>query len=269
MLRHIAITVAVTALLLSACSDDAPANDGAISGGITVFAAASLTEAFEEIGAAFEDANPNVSVEFNFAGSQELRTQLEQGAPADVFASANHVQMDLAVEAGEIAGEPRTFAHNYLVVIVPKSNEAGIETLHDLANPGVKVVLAQPQVPAGAYARELLDAASASPDYVTDFAERVLDNVVSEEPNVRQIVAKVQLDEADAGIVYTTDVTPEVAADLNVIEIPSELNLPASYPIAITDGAGAPDIAQAFIDYVLSDDGQAILSAHGFLVANP
>lgn len=266
MYKCIALIVGAASLLIGGCGDSGSGSsaEGGVSGDVTVFAAASLTDAFEEIGDAFEAANEGVSVEFNFAGSQALRTQLEQGAPADVFASANDPQMDLAGEAGEIAGEAVEFAHNVLVVIVPGSNEAGIETLEDLARPGLKIVLAQPEVPAGQYSRAFLDAASADGALGADYGDRVLANVVSEETNVRQVVTKVQLDEADAAIVYASDVTAEIADDLTVIEIPERLNQIASYPIAMTKEAGNPSAAAAFIDFVLSSEGEAILAAHGF-----
>lgn len=265
----IAPALVAATLLAAACGDDGETEgDGSLSGDVTVFAAASLAEAFEEIGAAFEAANPGVSVEYNFAGSQELRTQLEQGARADVFASANLAQMDLAIGAGAVDGEPVVFARNRLVVIIPERNEAGIETLADLANPGIKIVVAGPEVPVGAYARTLLDDAAADPGFGSDFAERVLANVVSEEPNVRQVLAKVQLDEADAGIVYTSDVTADLADDVNAIEIPPGLSPVAAYPIAVTSDADDPVTAQAFIDFVLGREGQEIMSAHGFPVVD-
>lgn len=266
MYRYIALIIGAASLLVAGCGDSGSESsaEGGVSGEITVFAAASLTDAFREIGEAFEAANEGVSVEFNFAGSQALRTQIEQGAPADVYAPANATQMDAAVEAGQIAGEPVEFTRNDLVVIVPRGNEAGIETLEDLARPGLKIVLAQREVPAGQYSRAFLEAASADGALGADYGERVLENVVSEETNVRQVVTKVQLDEADAGIVYASDVTGEAADDLVVIEIPERLNQIASYPMAVTKDAGNPEAAAAFIDFVLSSDGVAILTAHGF-----
>lgn len=239
-----------------------------VSGSITVFAAASLTNAFGDMATAFEDANPEASVRFNFAGSQELRTQMEQGAEADAFAPADTKQMDNAVASG-VAAEPSTvFAHNRLVVIIPKDNPADIERLQDLASPGVKLVLASAEVPVGNYSRQFLDNASADPEFEAGYADDVLANLVSEESNARQVVAKVQLGEVDAGIVYASDVTAEVSGDVTIIDIPEEINVIGTYPIALTvepDNAGA---AQAFIDFVLSDEGQAILASHGFLPAD-
>jgi molybdate transport system substrate-binding protein len=274
----VGLPVILMAVAFAACGDDddeqestatsAESQDASLAtGSITVFGASSLTEAFEEMSRAFREANPDVDVSFNFAGSQGLRTQLEQGASADVFASANMSQMDDAVESGVVQPDGPVFARNRLVVIVPKANEAGIETLQDLANPGVKVVLANPDVPVGDYSRQFLEQASADPAFGEDYGSKVLANVVSEESNVRQVASKVQLGEADAGIVYTSDVGGDLAEDVIAIEIPDELNEIATYPIAVTTEAGNEETAQAFIDFVLSEEGQAILESHGFLPA--
>lgn len=225
---------------------------------LTVFAAASLTEAFTEIGAAYEDANDGTTVSFNFSGSQVLATQIIEGGPADVFAAADVEQMDRAAGEGRIEGEASIFALNRLVVIVPADNPANIESAEDLARPGVKLVLAAAEVPAGRYARQLIDHLPAG----AGFAERVEDNVVSNESNVRQVVAKVQLGEADAAIVYATDVTADVAEEVAVIEVPDESNVMARYVIAVVEGAS--DEAQEFVAFVLSAEGARILESHGF-----
>ena len=171
---------------------------------LTVFAAASLTDAFAEIGQAFEATHPGVNVVFNFGGSQNLRTQLEQGAQADVFASANQKEMDAVAAAGLAApGAARTFVTNRILVVLPKSNPGAVHTLQDLARPGLKLILADEAVPAGRYARQVLDGLNAT--YGASFRDDVLANVVSNEDNVKQVVAKVQLGEADAGIVYASD----------------------------------------------------------------
>jgi molybdate transport system substrate-binding protein len=237
----------------------------AMSGTLTVFAAASLSDAFNEIGKNIEAVNPRAEVNFSFAGSSTLRTQLLQGAPADVFASANQENMQQAKEGGVIPGEPRTFVHNRLVVIVPAANPAGIMTLQDLAKPGIKLVLAQQDVPVGTYARQSLDKLSQDPAYGTHLSSRVLTNLASEEANVKAVVTKVQLGEADAGIVYSSDVTPDVRDAVEVIEIPDQVNVTADYPMAVVEDAANPSGAQAFIDYVLSPDGQEILKTHGFI----
>jgi len=233
-------------------------------GSLTVFAAASLTDAFNEIASVLTDRTPGLSITFNFGGSQALVTQLEQGAAADVFASANLRQMEVAQSKGLIDGEPVIVVRNRLVIVAPASNPAGIASPADLARPGVKLVLAQPDVPVGEYARESLCRMAADPaTYGPDFVSRVAANVVSEEDNVRAVLTKVQLGEADAGIVYASDVTPDTAADVQTIAIPDPVNVVASYPIAPVAG-GNRALADAFISYVLSPEGQAILQRYGF-----
>lgn len=228
---------------------------------LNVFAAASLADAFNEIGKSFEAANPGFHVIFNFAGSQALRTQIEQGAPADVFASANETEMDSLIADNHVAQDaPQIFLYNKLVVILPGNNPAGIAKLDDLAKPRIKLVLAAEDVPVGRYARQALDAMNGQ--FGGDFKDKVLANVVSNEDNVKQVVAKIQLGEADAGIVYTSDAI--AAPNLKTIEIPTELNVVAKYPIAPISKSANADLAKAFIDYVLSADGQAILQKWGF-----
>jgi molybdate transport system substrate-binding protein len=238
-----------------------------IQGELTIFTAASLTDAFKEMAAQIEQANPGTKLTFNFAGSPTLRTQLAQGARADVFASADEPNMYGAEKDGTISGEPQIFARNLLVVVVPAHNPAGIKTLQDLAKPKLKLVLASKDVPVGNYSRQALDKMSQDPAFGNDFAKRVLANLVSEETNVKQVASKVQLGEADAGIVYSTDVTPATRSAVQVINIPPEFNVIAKYPIAVVKGARNESGARAFIKYVLSPAGQAILTRHGFLVA--
>lgn len=259
----LALVLLTVAFVSSACTGGGDDGDG-----VTVFAAASLADAFTEIGDAFHAANPDASVAFNFAGSQDLRTQLEQGAHADVFASADLQQMEAAEASGLVVRESAVFTHNRLVVIVPRANEAGITTLQDLAKDGVKLVVANADVPVGNYAREFLDRASADPAFGATYKDDVLANLVSEESNVKQVAAKLQLDESDAGIVYSSDVTPELAEDVTKIDIPNAFNQIATYPIALTSDASNAEVAQAFIDFVLSDAGQAILESHGFITVD-
>jgi molybdate transport system substrate-binding protein len=226
-----------------------------------VFAAASLTDAFTELGKNFETTNPGVKVSFNFAGSQALRTQIEEGAPADVFASANKTEMDALVTSAHVAKDsPKNFLSNQLVVILPADNPAGLEKLEDLARPGVKIVLAAEEVPAGKYARQLLE--NLNGKFGDGYQEKVLANVVSNEDNVRQVTAKVQLGEADAGIVYASDAI--ASPDLKRMEIPSELNVIAKYPVASIIGSPNAELANKFIAYVLSDEGKAVLKKWGF-----
>lgn len=229
---------------------------------LTVFAAASLTDAFTEISENFQKANPNVTVSFNFAGSQALRTQIEESAPADVFASASGKEMDALITDSFVTKESsHIFLHNKLVVILPADNPAGIDSLEDLANPRLKIVLAAEEVPVGNYSRQALDLMNAS--FGTDFKDKVLANVVSYEDNVRQVVAKIQLGEADAGIVYTSDAV--TAPELQTIEIPNELNVIAKYPIALLVESANGELAQAFVNYVFSEEGLAIFQKWGFV----
>ncbi len=230
---------------------------------LTVYAAASLTAAFGEIGKAFEAANPGTKVAFSFAGSQTLRTQIEQGAKADVFASANNNNMNPLKTEGLVAGDSQVFARNRLVVIAPKNNPAGIKELKDLAKAGLKLDIADASVPVGSYTLQALDKLSADPTYGSDFKNQVLARVVSKENDVKQVVSKVSLGEADAGIVYTTDA--QVAMDkLTAITIPDQFNVIAVYPIAVIKGGPNPTLAQRFVDYVISADGQAVLKKYGF-----
>jgi molybdate transport system substrate-binding protein len=175
--------------------------------------------------------------------------------------------MGLAKTSGVVSSDGAVFAYNRLVVIVPKANSAGITTLQDLAKSGVKIVLADATVPVGKYARAFLTAASAGPAYGSDYSDNVLANVVSNASNVKEVASAVQLDEADAGIVYKTDVTTSLAPDVTTIEIPDSVNQIATYPIAVTANAGEKDVAQAFIDFVTGSEGQDILASHGFIKA--
>jgi molybdate transport system substrate-binding protein len=235
---------------------------------LMVFAAASLTASFQEIGKAFEAANPGVTVAFNFAGSQSLRTMIEQGAPADVFASADHKNMDTMVTENLItAGKYQELATNLLVVVMPPQNPAGLQSLQDLAKPGLKLDLADASVPVGNYSRQVLANLSKNPAYGTDFSTKVLANVVSNETDVKQVVAKVDLGEADVGIVYVTDAI--AAPDLKTISIPANFNVIAKYPIAPLARSPNADLAAAFVAYVLSPDGQAVLKKWGFSPATP
>lgn len=232
-------------------------------GTLTVFAAASLTASFTDIGKAFEAANPGSKVTFNFAGSQALRTQIEQGAQADVFASADTNNMNPLQKQGLVVGDTPIFTRNRLVVIAPKDNPTGLKTLKDLAKTGLKLDIADTSVPVGNYTLQVLDKLSADVTYGADFKTQVLARVVSKENDVKQVVSKVSLGEADAGVVYTTDA--QVAMNkLMTIEIPDQFNVIAVYPIAIVKGSNNTTLAQKFIDYVLAADGQAVLKKYGF-----
>lgn len=235
-------------------------------GELRVFAAASLVDAFAEIGSDIQEANPNVNITFETAGSQTLVTQLQEGAEADVLATANNSTMATAVESGLIEGEPQTFTGNRLVIVVPEGNPAGIESIDDLAGEGVDLVVAAADVPVGNYSRNVLCEYSTTDAAPEGFIDSVNANIVSEELDVRSVLAKVQLEEADAGLVYASDA---VAANLagepvDVIEFPDTLNVTAVYPIAPVAG-GNVELASAFIAYVLSEPGQATLEHYGFV----
>jgi molybdate transport system substrate-binding protein len=245
-----AALLALAALLLAACGGGEPAGGAAGSpAAIRVFAAASLTAAFNELGPRFTAANGGTRVTFNFAGSQALATQIRQGAPADVFASADVPNLD---KVEDLVGEPRVFAGNRLAIVVEQGNPRGVDGLDDLAAGDLKVVLAAAEVPAGKYARQVLDQAG------------VRVRPVSEEDDVKSVVTKVSLGEADAGIVYVTDVT--AGGDrVEGVDIPTGQNVTASYPIAVVTASEAQDEARAFVDLVRSAEGQQVLKRHGFL----
>jgi len=248
---RLAAVLAVAALALAACGgDDGPSGGSSGSSNeIKVFAAASLTAAFTELGQQYTSANGGTKVTFNFAGSQALATQIQQSAPADVFASADLANMD---KVKDLVGTPKSFASNLLAIVVEKGNPKGVKGLDDLGDGGLKVVLAAEEVPAGKYAKQLLDKAGVS---VTP---------VSQEDNVKAVVTKVSLGEADAGIVYVTDVSAG-GDKVEGVDIPETENVTATYPIATVKASTAQDKAQAFMDLVLSGQGQQVLEQSGFL----
>jgi molybdate transport system substrate-binding protein len=242
--------VAAVALAVAGCGGGEPSGGSSASPGeIKVFAAASLTAAFTELGRQYTAANGGTKVTFNFAGSQALATQIRQGAPADVFASADLTNMD---KVKDLTGTPQSFASNLLQIVVEKGNPRGVGGLDDLASSDLKVVLAAPEVPAGKYAAEVLARAGVD---VTP---------VSQEDNVKAVVTKVSLGEADAGIVYVTDVTAG-GDQVEGVAIPEDQNVLATYPIATVEASTAKDRAQAFMDLVLSAEGERVLKTYGFL----
>ncbi|HXF73577.1 MAG TPA: molybdate ABC transporter substrate-binding protein [Actinomycetota bacterium] len=252
--RSVALLAAAIALLgsLAGCGDRGRAERREL----VVLAAASLTEAFGEIGRAFEASHPGVVVRFSFGPSDGLAAQIREGAPADVFASASPAWMDDVEENGPGVLHRAVFARNRLVVITPADDPGDVSDLRDLARPGLRLVLAAPGVPAGDYARQVLENAG--------IADRALANLVSNEEDVKAVVQKVALGEADAGIVYATDVTPAVREDLRTVEIPDAVNVIAVYPIGIIASSEHRDLARAFVEEVLGP-GQAILRRYGFL----
>jgi molybdate transport system substrate-binding protein len=240
----------------------------ALGGKITVFAAASLRDAFREVGRNFESSHAGSTVTFNFAGSQQLAEQIGFGAPADVFISANQRLMDAVVKTGRVeTNTPRIFARNRLVVVYPKANPGKLRILTDLSRPGLKIVIANKTVPVGSYTLDFLNKASAYPEFGSAFAKSTLANVVSYEEDVRAVFSKVALGEADAGVVYASDVVADKSAQVGKIDIPADLNTIATYPVAaLKDGQNMP-LAQAFARYLLTSEAQATLVKYGFLSA--
>lgn len=226
------------------------AGTSSLSGDITVFAAASLTEAFTTLGMQFEATHPGAKVTFSYGASSSLATQIAQGAPADVFASASPKNMDAVVSAKD-ATTSTTFAKNVPQIAVPPSNPAHIETVADLAKPGVKVALCADTVPIGALAKQIFAKSDVTVKPVTI------------EADVKATLTKVELGEVDAGIVYVTDVRA-AGSRVKGIAIPADLNGSTKYPIATLSGSKNPTLAQAFVDYMLSADGAAVLTAAGF-----
>jgi molybdate transport system substrate-binding protein len=228
---------------------------------VRVSAAASLSDAFHEIAHAFEAAHPGDAVELNFAGSQVLRIQIEQGAPVDVFASADLVHADALRTAGLLDAH-QVFARNKLVVIVPAEG-ARVGRLADLARPGTKVVVAGSTVPVGRYTLQVLQKLSAAGPFGDDFQARVQANLVSQETNVRAVLSKVALGEADAGFVYVTD-AKSASGKVKNIEVPDRYNVVAEYPIGVLTRSPARKKAGVFVAFVLGAKGQAILETYGF-----
>ncbi len=233
---------------------------------LTVYAAASLGDAFNETATAYEAQHPGVNIVYNFAGTQTLVTQVEQGAPqADVFASASTKYMTQLSGEGFINNSTIVnFTNNSLAIIVPAGNPANITSINDLAKPGVKIVIGATSVPCGSYTQQLLNKSVNVTGYGQDFATNVRANVVSTEPDVNSIVSKVALGEADAGFVYVSDVPASMQSQVKTIAIPSDVNVIAVYPIGVFQQSKDQADAESFIQFVLSSDGKAILDNHGF-----
>ncbi len=257
--RSLAGAVALALLLTAAaCGDDddaaAPPADEP-QGTVTVLAASSLTESFEDIAAAFEGEHPDVDVQLSFDASSALATQIQEGVPADVFASADGTNLAKVADAGLGAGEPVVFATNRLQIAVPKGNPAGVEGLADLAAGGLRLALCAPEVPCGRYAAQA-------------FAQAGLEvPSASQEENVRGVLTKVALGEADAGIVYVTDVRTN--GDVEGVDLPAAHQVVAAYPATVLRDAGDPEAAAAFLAFLSGQDAQAILRAAGFGEPDP
>lgn len=254
---RLAVAAIAVSLLLAACGSSSPSSSssGELKGTLTVFAAASLNGAFDQIGDQFHKANPGVSVKFNYTGSSTLATQIVQGAPADVFASANTQNMSKVADDKLVSGEPKVFVRNTLEIMVGAGNPKNITTLKDLANPAIKVSVCAPSVPCGSYSTDVFQKAG------------VTVNPVSEETSVSGVVTRVSLGEADAGIVYTTDVKGG-GKSVQGVSIPAQDNVIADYPIAQLKDAPNSPAAAAFIKYVFSSDGQKVLADFGFMPVN-
>lgn len=251
------VPVAVTVLATAACGDvqdgDGGDADGDANGGsqtLRVFAAASLTDVFGDLGEQFEDEH-GVTVEFNFAGSSELAQQINEGAPADVFASANPANMDLVAEEGNVAGEETIFVENILEIAVPGDNPAEVEELSDLAEDDVVVALCAPEVPCGAASETVMETSGVDIDPATL------------EEDVRAALTKVELGEVDAALVYRTDVMA-AEEDVTSIEFPEAEDAINDYPIAVLTEAEESDLAEEWVQFVMSDEGQAALTDAGF-----
>ena len=249
----------LSAVLLAACGGgggtaSSSPSYSSLSGYINVFAAASLTASFNALGASFHQANPGIGVNFNFAGTPTLVTQIEQGAPADVFASADTTNMDKLTSDGYTLGTSKVFARNQLEIVVAPGNPKGITGLADLAKPGVIYISEGPTVPAGKYSLQALATAGVK---VTP---------KSLETSVTAVISKIELGEADAGIVYTTDVRA-ASSKVQGVSIPAADNVIATYPIVAVKGTKSSAAANAFVDYVVSATGQSTLATYGFLSA--
>ncbi|HEY6286129.1 MAG TPA: molybdate ABC transporter substrate-binding protein [Ktedonobacteraceae bacterium] len=272
--RILFLLVAVCMLLASCGSSSSSSSSGssttptstptAAPVTLNVFGAASLTAAFGEIKTKFEAANPNITVTYNFAGSNTLATQITNGAPADVFASADTNNMQ---KVNTLVNTPQTFARNNVVVIIPATNPGNIKTLHDLANKGVKIAVAGPSVPVGNYTLEVLSKMGQSSEYGPAYESAVKANFVTQETSVSGVVQKVELGEVDAGYVYVSDAY-SAGSKVSSINIPDQYNIVADYPIATVKDSTHPTQAEAFVQYVLSPDGQAILVQYHFLPAS-
>ncbi len=249
-------------IIASACANPSSGHDAAQT--LAVFAASSLAESLPAVATAFENENPGVKISFNFAGSQTLRTQLEHGARADVYASADWEQMAAIKKAGLLGNTPEYFAANRITVATPATLTA-VATLADLARPDVNIAIAAAEVPAGAYARNALELMATSAEFPDDFAVLALANVVTNETNVRAVAQKVALGEVDAGLIYETDAAADqYAGSFRVIPIPLQFNPAAQYPIAALSTAAHPQVAVDFVAFIQGDASQAILRRFGF-----
>lgn len=232
---------------------------------LVVFCAASLTGAFGEIGEIYEN-DTGVDVILNFDGTQALRTQVEQGAIADVFVSANEKHMDALMAEGFMDNDTVSiFTENRMVVIVPADNPADIQSLSDLAEPGVMIITGVKDAPFGSYTLQVLDKLANDSTYGPEYREAVMSNVISQETSVSNLVSKIALGEADAGFAYQSDISPELSEQVSKVEIPDQYNVVAEYPLGVLMEAENPDEASSFIEFVVSPEGRAVLEKYGFM----
>jgi molybdate transport system substrate-binding protein len=267
--RSLALPLLIVIVLAGCGSSGSAGGNGGSGGGgeehgrtLTILAASSLTDAFGELGKTFEQQNPGTTVKTSFGASSDLLAQIQQGAPADVFASAAEEEMNTAVKDGLVSGKPVVFVKNREVIMVPKDNPANIQSLEDLSKPGIKLVLAAEGVPAADYAAEILD--KADKVYGPDFKQEILSNVVSRETDVRASVNRVVVGDADTTFGYASDYTPDIRDKVKIVSIPENLNIIATYPIATLKDAKEPDLAKEWVDLVTSSEGQQVLKKWGF-----
>ena len=230
---------------------------------LVIFAASSLTDVFQELGEEYQLKNPRVSVQFNFAGSSNLRMQLEYGAKADLYASANSFQIDLALKNNTVQGIPKQFASNELVLVTPKANNK-VNSLKDLMNQDVKMIFGASVVPIGVYSGIVLNKLAADPVFGSEYRKGVEQNIVSYEPNVRMILNKIVLKQADAAFVYFTDINSVNSDLVSVIHIPAKYNASVGYFILETSNISKPIDAIKFVRFIGSEKGLSILESYGF-----
>lgn len=261
------LLASLLALAVAGCGSGATASPSAGTAGtdLEVYAAASLAKVLGEVETAYEAGHPGTTITLSTDSSAALETKIEQGAPADVFLSADTGNPQKLVDGGLASGDVVVFAGNALTVIVPSGNPAGVTSPADLARAGVKVIAAAANVPVTKYADRLVAKLAALPGYPPDFAGGYAANVVSREDNVAAVVTKVELGEGDAGIVYLTDARG--AGGVETIPVPDAANVPATYGGVVVGGSPDPAAAAAFLDWLAGPDGQAILASSGFLPA--
>lgn len=264
-MRSLAIRLVAVALTAAACSSGSAPSTGSApsSTDLTIFGAASLKGALEKAKSAYEASHPGLTLTLSTDSSAVLAAQIEQGAPADVFLSADTSNPKMLVDGGFASGAATVFAGNELTIIVPLDNPANVTTPTDLARSGLKVIAAGDGVPITGYATQLIDNLGDQPGYPPGFAAAYTANIVSKEDNVKAVVAKIELGEGDAGIVYVTDAA--ASTRITSIDVPDAANVRATYAGVVVKASPKQDAAKAFLDWFAGPDGQAILASFGFL----